>query len=92
MTESHYNSRTQKACKQRWKGFSTKKPQNISLVVMWANKYSSATTEIFMGKQLEAPEAAEDTLNHELQEAEEGKYGLNVMSPKAEVKFCSVCL
>lgn len=45
---------------------------------MWANKYSSATAQIFMGKQLETPEAAEDTLNHKLQETEEGKYVLNV--------------
>lgn len=57
---------------------------------MWANKYSSAPAEIFMGKQLETPEAAEDTLNHNLQETGEGKYGLNVKSPKREVKFCSI--
>lgn len=57
---------------------------------MWANKYISTTAEIFMGKQLGTPEAAEDTLNHKLQETEEGKYVLNVMSPKREVKFCSI--
>lgn len=92
MTESHYSSCTQKACKQRGKGFSTKNPQNISLVVMWANKYNSATAEIFMGKQLETPEAAEDTLSHKLQETEEAKFVLPAMSPKREVKFCSICM
>lgn len=59
---------------------------------MWANKYSSATAEIFMGRQLETPEAAEDTLSHKLQETGEGKNGLNAMSPKREVKFCSICV
>lgn len=59
---------------------------------MWANKYSSATAEIFMGKQLETPEAAEDTLNHKLQETEEGKFVLPAMPPKTEVRFCSVCM
>lgn len=40
---------------------------------MWENKYSSTTAEILMEKESEAPETAGDTLNHELQEAEEGK-------------------
>lgn len=40
---------------------------------MWVNKYSNATAEIFMEKESETPEGAEDGSNHELCGGEEGK-------------------
>lgn len=73
MTESHCNSCTQKACKRRWKHFSTKKKKPKYLFSGHVGKYSKATAEIFMEKELETPEGAEDASNHELHEGEERK-------------------
>lgn len=59
-----------KHAREDWRVFLLKK-QNTSLVVMWANA-SKATAQFFM-EESGTPAAAEDALNQELQEVEEGK-------------------